>query len=80
MFFIPHTSIPKDKKATYLQVVSTYQPVKADPHHIYWTVSGDHIFITSDVSTKAAHLITAKVLLNSVISTPDAMFLGIDIN
>jgi hypothetical protein len=79
MFFIPHISIPKDKKPTYLQVVSANRPEKAHPCCICWTVGGDHIFYAADVSTKAADQTTAKILLNSVISTPGARFLGIDI-
>ena len=79
MFFIPHTSIPKNKKPTYLRVVSAYRPEKANPRRIRWTVGGDRIFYAADVSTKAADLTTAKILLNSVISTPGAKFLGIDI-
>jgi hypothetical protein len=79
MLFIPHTSIPKDKKPTSLEVVSAYQPEKANPQHICWTVWGNCIFYADDVSTKAADLMTAKILLNSVISTPGAKFLGNDI-
>jgi hypothetical protein len=79
MFCIPHTSIPKDKKPTYLQVVSAYRPEKAIRRCIQWTVAGDCIYYAANVSTKAADLTTAKILLNSVISTSGARFLGIDI-
>jgi len=79
MFFIPYTSIPRDKKPTYLRVVSAFRPEKANPRRIRWTVGGDRIYYAADVSTKAADLTTAKILLNSVISTPGARFLGIDI-
>jgi hypothetical protein len=34
MFFIPHTSIAKNKRSTYLQLISAYQPEKANPQHI----------------------------------------------
>jgi hypothetical protein len=79
VFFIPHTSIPQDKKPTYLRAVLACQPETANPQHIFWTVGEDCIFYASNVSTKAADLTTVKILLNSVISTPDAKFLGIDI-
>jgi hypothetical protein len=79
MFFIPHTSIPKNKKPTFLRVISAYQPEKAKPCCICWVVGGSRIFYAADVSTKAADLTTTKILLNSVISTHDAKFLGIDI-
>ena len=79
MFFIPHTAIPKNKKPTYLRVVSAFRPEKANPRRIRWTVGGDRVFYAADVSTKTADLTTAKILFNSVISTPGAKFLGIDI-
>ena len=34
MFFIPHTSIPKNKKPTYLRVVSAFRPEKMNPRRI----------------------------------------------
>ena len=79
MFFIPHTSIPKNKKPTYLRVVSAFRPEKTNPRRIRWTVGGDRIFYAADVSTKTADLTTAKILINSVLSTPGAKFLGLDI-
>jgi hypothetical protein len=79
MFFIPHTSIPKNKKATYLHVVATFRPEKTNPRQIRWTVGGDRIFYAADVSTKTADLTNAKILFNSILSTPGAKFLGIDI-
>jgi hypothetical protein len=42
-------------------------------------VGGDHTYYAADVRTKAGDLTTAKILLNSVISTPNARFLGIHI-
>jgi hypothetical protein len=59
--------------------VSTFRREKANPRCIRWTVGGDRIYYAADVSTKAADLTTAKILLNSVISTPGTRFLGIDI-
>jgi hypothetical protein len=46
---------------------------------ICWTVGGDRIFYAADVSTKTADLTTAKISINSVLSTPGAKFLGLDI-
>jgi hypothetical protein len=39
----------------------------------------DRIYYAADISTKAADLTTAKILLSSMISTPGARLLGIDI-
>jgi hypothetical protein len=79
MFFIPHTSIPKNKKPTYLRVVAAFRPEKTNPRWIRWTVGGDRIFYAADVITRTVDLTTDKILFNSVLSTPGAKFLGIDI-
>jgi hypothetical protein len=44
------------------------------------TVGGDQIEYTGDKSTRASGLKTAKILINSFISAPNAKFLVIDIN
>ena len=44
-----------------------------------WTCGGDQIDYPFDVSTKTADLTTAKLLFNSVISTPDGRFMSIDL-
>lgn len=43
------------------------------------TVGSDHLDYYSDVSTETAGLTTAKILFNSVVSTPHAKFMTIDI-
>jgi hypothetical protein len=40
-----------------------------------WTVGGNKVNYPFDVSTKTADLTTAKLLINSIISTPNAQFL-----
>jgi len=72
MFFIPVTAILHGKQATYLCIVCTHQPKKSIPHQVCWTVGGDHVQYDGDVSTKTADLATAKLLFNSVVSTPGA--------
>ena len=73
--------MPPDRKATYLRVVSVLLPKKAtNPYRFRWTVGGDKVEHPFDVSTKTADLTTAKLLINSVVSTPKAMFLTADLN
>jgi len=79
MFFIPVSAIPKGRKATYLRVVSAFRPEKANPRRVRWTVGGDKVDYPFDVSTKTADLTTAKLLFNSVLSTPGARFMTADI-
>jgi len=71
MFFIPVSAIPRNKKATYLRIVCAHRPEKTVPHRVRWTVGGDRVEYDGDVSTKTADLITAKLLFNSVLSTPN---------
>ena len=75
MFFIPVSAIPKGKHATYLRIVCAHRPEKTNPHRIRWTVGSDQVEYFGDVSTKTADIVTAKLLFNSVISTPGAQCL-----
>ncbi|KAI2506705.1 Reverse transcriptase (RNA-dependent DNA polymerase) [Fragilaria crotonensis] len=79
MFFIPVTAIPADRKATYLRVVVASRPEKVNPRRVRWTVGGDKVDYPYDVSTKTADLTTAKLLFNSVLSTPNAKFMATDL-
>jgi hypothetical protein len=56
-----------------------YRPQKAEPERIHFTVGGDCIDYKGKVSTPTAVLTTVKLLLNSVISTPNAKFMTADI-
>jgi len=72
MFFIPASTIPQGKKATYLCIVCAHQPEKEVLHHVRWTVGGDWMDYDGNVSTKTADLVITKLLFNSVISMPNA--------
>jgi len=78
--FIARSKLPKHKKATYLRVVSNYRPSKADPYRVRWTVGGNKIEYAGDTSTPTANLTTAKLVFNSVVSTPNAEFATGDIS
>ena len=79
MFFIPFSSIPKNKKATYLRIVAALRPEKSNPRRVRFTVGGNQIDYAGDVSTKTADLTTVKVFFNSIISTPNARFMTADL-
>ena len=79
IYFIPISAIPQGRKIAYLRPVSAWRPEKAKPHRIRWTVGGDQVDYPFDVSTKAADLTTAKLLVNSVLSTKNGMFLTADL-
>jgi hypothetical protein len=79
MHFIHVTDIPKGRKPTYLKIVAADKPTKEITKRVRWTCGGDRVTYIGDVSTKTADLTTAKILFNSVLSTPDAKFMSIDI-
>jgi hypothetical protein len=77
--FIHPSQIPQGRKVTYLRVVSAFRPEKTNPRRVRWTVGGDRVEYPGDVSTKTADLCTAKLLFNSVVSTPTAKFMTCDL-
>ena len=80
MTFIPHTAKPAGRVATYLRIVAENKPNKAEKRRVHFTVGGDRLTYAGNVSTPAtADLTTVKTLLNSIVSTPDARFMTIDI-
>ncbi|KAI2490331.1 hypothetical protein MHU86_24250 [Fragilaria crotonensis] len=79
MVFIRHTDKPHDRVATYLRIVAALKPNKADMYRIRFTCGGDKIIYAGKVSTPTADLTTVKTHLNSVVSTPDAKYMTIDI-
>jgi hypothetical protein len=79
MAFTPISAVPKGTKATYLRMVAAFRTEKANPRRVRFTVRGDCVCCDGDVSTKTADLNAVKTLLNSVISTPEAKFVTVDL-
>jgi len=77
--FIPFSDVPKFEKVTYGRIVCTYRPQKDEHNRCRLTVGGNLLVALYDVSTPTADLVTAKLLFNSVISTPGARFLTFDL-
>eukprot|EP00957_Ditylum_brightwellii_P174968 13322027-Ditylum_brightwellii.AAC.1 len=77
--FIPYSQVPTNKTVTYGRIVCDICPQKEEICRTRLACGGDQIKYTGDVSTPKADITTAKILFNSVISTPDAKYLGIDI-
>jgi hypothetical protein len=74
---VPH--IPKDQPPTYAKVVVAYCPQKDDPHCIRITTGGNKIFYPGELTTRTADMTTAKLHWNSVLSTPNAKYMCLDI-
>jgi hypothetical protein len=64
---------------TYSRIVATIRPQKAETHRVRLTVGGDRLDYPGNTSTPTASQTTAKVLINSTISTDDARFGCIDL-
>jgi hypothetical protein len=77
--FIKKENVPADRIPTYGRIVVSVRPQKTEPYRTRLTVGGDSISYPFEVSTPTADLTTAKLLFNSVVSTPNAKFLVTDI-
>ena len=57
----------------------SYRPEKGDPYCTQLNVGGNLIIYPSDYGTPTVDLLTFNLFINSVISTPNAKFITIDI-
>ena len=78
--FLSHTKLPKGRKATYLRIVVDYRPQKKEPNRVRFTAGGDQVDYPGNVSTPTADITTAKIVLNSTVSTPGATYSCFDIS
>eukprot|EP00804_Cyclotella_cryptica_P005133 CCRYP_011532-RA/>CCRYP_011532-RA protein AED:0.44 eAED:0.44 QI:0/-1/0/1/-1/1/1/0/295 len=80
--FICKSDIPQDRRkdVTYGRFVCNARPEKAEPNRTRFTVGGDRINYPGKVATPTAEMLTAKLLFNSVISTPGAKFMTMDLS
>jgi hypothetical protein len=74
-FFIKLTNIPKDRKITYGKIVCDYKPHKKEKEHVRLTVGGDRLNYSGDVATSMTDITTFKILINSTLSTEDAVMM-----
>ena len=57
-----------------------YKPNKSEPHRSRLTVGSDSILCLYDVRIPTAHLPIIKMIRNSVLSTPGAQYMTLDIS
>jgi hypothetical protein len=77
--FIQHEQVPNNKMPKYARIVCDIRPQKDETHRTRITVGGNLVDYQGNVSTPTAEISTAKLLFNSVISTPNARFMTCDI-
>eukprot|EP00804_Cyclotella_cryptica_P020074 CCRYP_014880-RH/>CCRYP_014880-RH protein AED:0.12 eAED:0.12 QI:0/-1/0/1/-1/1/1/0/1096 len=80
--FIHEADIPRHRKkdVTYGSFVCTVRPEKADPNRTRFVAGGDKCNYPYEVATPTAEMLVAKIFFNSVISTPGARFMTMDIS
>ena len=78
--FINIKEIPIHKTITYGRLVVDIRPHKQEIYRTRLTVGGNLIQYDNVTATPTADLSTIKLMFNSVISTPQARFMTIDIN
>ncbi len=71
--------IPKDRTVTYARVVVNHRPQKAAPNRIWITAGSNLINYPGKLTTCTADVMTAKLFWNSVLSTPKAKYMCLDI-
>jgi hypothetical protein len=78
-FFIKLTNVPKDRKITYGKIVCNYKTHKKEKERVRLTMGGDRLDYSGDVATSTADITTFKILINSTLSTEDAVMMMMDI-
>ena len=81
IFFIGKHEVPADRRRdiTYGKFVCEYKPNKTEKERTRFTVGGDKINYPGDCATPTGDLTLFKTMLNSVVSTPGARFMTLDI-
>jgi hypothetical protein len=81
IFFVKKVKIPNDRKGneTYARIVYVYCDGKKDKYRTRITMGGNLVNYPGDCRTPRANLLTVKLLLNSIISTPNTKFMILDL-
>jgi hypothetical protein len=82
IFFIPKDKVlgARAKDFTYSLITCLIRPEKTDePNRTRLVAGGDRVHYPFNADTPTANLLTVKLLINSVISTPGARFFMMDI-
>jgi hypothetical protein len=81
IFFVKKDEIPDDRKGneTYARIVCVYRNGKKDKYRTCITMGGNLVNYPGDCGMPTANLLTVKFLLNSIISTPNAKLMTLDL-
>jgi hypothetical protein len=81
IFFVHRDQVPHDriKDTTYGLITYLVRPEKIDePNRTRLVAGGDRVHYPGDAGTPTADLLTVKLRINSIISTPGAKFMTMD--
>jgi hypothetical protein len=81
-FFIPKDKVPyaRAKDVTYSLITCLIRPEKTnEPNQTRLVAGGDRVYYPFDAGTPTANLLTIKLLIKRLISTPRARFFTMDI-
>eukprot|EP00956_Cyclotella_meneghiniana_P001082 scaffold1265_cov38-Cyclotella_meneghiniana.AAC.9 len=80
--FVRYKDIPKErrKNVTYGQFVCTVRPEKKEQNRTRFVVGGNKINYPCEVAIPTTEMLVAKLLFNSVVSTPGAKFMTMDLS
>jgi hypothetical protein len=78
-FFIDLKNIPKDRNITHGKIVCDYKPHKQEKERVWLTFGGDRLDYSDNVVTSTADITTLKILINSTVSTKDAVMMMMEI-
>ena len=79
LFAIHRRNVPTNKTAAHTRMLAEFRPQKPDPHRIQINVGGSKISVDYDTGTPTADLSTAKILINSTLSTRGEQWDGFDL-
>jgi hypothetical protein len=79
MFLCGTSKHPKRQKITYGKIVCDYKPHKKGKERVRLAVGGDRLDYSGNVATSTADITTFKILINSTLSTKDAVMIMMDI-
>jgi hypothetical protein len=66
--FVHLSTIPKNKKVAYANMVCNHIPLKTEKHQVRLTLGGDVLEYLGESSSPVASLIESKLIFNSVVS------------
>ena len=79
-FSIHRNKYPLGEKFTYSRIICEICSQKKEAHIVWLTLGGDKFTFDRSVFTPKSKLTTSKLHWNSVISTPGAKYLMLDVN